>query len=270
MICPPDLQSLGAAERAAHVAECEACRLELDLATAPPDAPCDDARVARLVDGALSDFMRAPVRRSRPTRLNKWALLAAAVLLVGAAAAANLLRTPRQSVVDQAPVAPKASATTVAQTAAPETVAPSIVSVEDLPSAQPPPPPTPIDDVTTSASLFASANAARRHGAHAVAISQYRLLERRFPASEEAATAHVSLALLLLDQAGDAQGALAEVDRYLADQPHGSLREESLTTRARALGKLGRRDEEKQAWSNLLREYPDSLYRDTARSRMGD
>jgi TolA-binding protein len=100
------------------------------------------------------------------------------------------------------------------------------------------------------------------------AASQYRLLEQQFPDSEEAATAHVSLGLVLLDQLGDPSRALEAFDRYLADRNRTALREQSLVGRARALGKLGNHEEEKRAWATLLREYPTSLSAEAARSAL--
>jgi hypothetical protein len=280
MTCPPDLCSLPEARRAEHVAECAVCRLEMELGAAP-DEPCDPARVNGLVVRALTDFARESKRRRMVTTMRlRWTLLAAAVLLLGAAAAASALRarrhgsSPPADVVAHAPSAALAIATTT--TAASADTSSPVVAVDALPRAAAassvaanPPPSAPSDDWTSS-SLFAAANASRRQGDSAVAASQYRLLEQRFPASEEAATAHLSLALLLLDALADANGALVEVDRYLAERPQGSLREECLATRARALAKLGRREEEKRAWAELLREYPNTLYSDQARARIAE
>jgi TolA-binding protein len=125
-------------------------------------------------------------------------------------------------------------------------------------------------EAETAAALFARANRARQSGDARGAIDLYRQLTRRFPQSEEAGVAHVSLGRLLLDRQGDASGALVELDRYLADPRHVALRESCLIGRARALGMLGQRDDERRAWEALLAEYPDSLHVGRARARLGE
>jgi TolA-binding protein len=116
--------------------------------------------------------------------------------------------------------------------------------------------------------LFARANDARQQGDTRLALTLYRQLARKFPKSEEAAVAHVSAGRLLLDVEGDAAAALTELDAYLADPHRTAIRESSLIGRARALGMLGRSDDERRAWEALLAEYPDSLSAGRARARL--
>jgi TolA-binding protein len=119
---------------------------------------------------------------------------------------------------------------------------------------------------STAAKLFGDANQARRAGDLGRASGLYHLLQEQFPGSPEADLSRVTLALLLLDS-GDAQGALRGFERYLAGSSHG-LEAEALVGRARALGRLGRRDEEASAWREVQRKYPRSIYGRQASERL--
>jgi TolA-binding protein len=119
---------------------------------------------------------------------------------------------------------------------------------------------------TTSAKLFGEANQARRSGDVGRASGLYHLLQEQFPGSAEAELSRVTLSLLLLDS-GDAQGALAGFERYLAGSSRG-LEAEALVGRARALGRLGRRDLEASAWREVQRKYPRSIYGRQAGERL--
>jgi hypothetical protein len=94
----------------------------------------------------------------------------------------------------------------------------------------------------------------------------YHLLQDQFPGSPEAELSRVTLALLLLDN-GDAQAALSGFERYLAGSSRG-LEAEALVGRARALGRLGRRDLEVSAWREVQRKYPRSIYGRQATERL--
>src|SRR6185295_9306386 len=98
----------------------------------------------------------------------------------------------------------------------------------------------PTKEPTSAAKLFGDANQARRSGDIGRASGLYHLLQDQFPGSAEADLSRVTLALLLLDN-GDAQGALSGFERYLAGSSRG-LEAEALVGRARALGRLGRRE----------------------------
>jgi TolA-binding protein len=118
------------------------------------------------------------------------------------------------------------------------------------------------------AELFSQGNAARRRGDMAEAVIAYEQLQARYPRSAEAALSHVVLARRYLGQ--DPAGALKHFDAYLRSEPHGALAQESLHGRARALGMLGRGADERRAWQELLRRYPESVYADRARERLGE
>jgi anti-sigma factor RsiW len=119
---------------------------------------------------------------------------------------------------------------------------------------------------SSAAKLFGEANQARRAGDIARASGLYHVLQEQFPGSAEADLSRVTLALLLLD-GGDAQGALSGFERYLAGSSRG-LEAEALVGRARALGRLGRRDLEASAWQEVRRKYPRSIYGRQATDRL--
>ena len=118
----------------------------------------------------------------------------------------------------------------------------------------------------TAASLFDRASAARRKGS-SEAGALYRELVTRFPKSAEARLSLAVVARMQLD-GGDAAGALAGFDAYLATGD-ASLREEAMAGRAVCLQRLGRGEEERRAWSDLLRSYPRSGYAAMAHKRLG-
>jgi TolA-binding protein len=122
------------------------------------------------------------------------------------------------------------------------------------------------NEPSSSAKLFAEANQARRSGDVGRASGLYHLLQEQFPGSAEAELSRVTLSLLLLDS-GDARGALSGFERYLAGSSRG-LEAEALVGRARALGRLGRRDLEASAWQEVQRKYPRSIYGRQATERL--
>lgn len=113
--------------------------------------------------------------------------------------------------------------------------------------------------------LFREANAARRAGETSVARALYLRLEHDFPASEEAALAHVSLGNLLL-----VMGRAAEAEQQFAAYAGGSsgLAQEALVGRAQSLAALGKTAQERGVWEWLLRDYPTSVYAARARQRL--
>ena len=155
------------------------------------------------------------------------------------------------------------------------------VSVDDLPSAKPlaavtsdtvsfSPPPPPADSPVTAAELFRDANAERRAGNIGKSIDLYRSLQKRYPDAPETQASRVSLGRLLLDRRSDASGALAQFDAYLKGSPAdgGTLAEEARVGRALAFEKLGRLDDERRAWEELLSRHPQSLHSGRARERL--
>jgi TolA-binding protein len=139
-------------------------------------------------------------------------------------------------------------------------------SSADVPSAKDAAPEPATKEPATASKLFGEANQARRSGDVGRASGLYHLLQDQFPGSPEAELSRVTLALLLLDN-GDAQGALSGFERYLAGASRG-LEAEALVGRARALGRLGRRDLEASAWREVQRKYPQSIYGRQAGERL--
>jgi TolA-binding protein len=117
--------------------------------------------------------------------------------------------------------------------------------------------------------MFAQANAVRRSGDLRRAIGLYQALRRDFPESSESRLATVSEGDLLLGL-GDAAGAIVAYDMYLRNARGGSLMEEALFGRARCLAGLRRATEERQAWEELMRRFPQSAYQTAAAKRLAE
>ncbi len=132
---------------------------------------------------------------------------------------------------------------------------PSEAAHRDTPSAE------------AAASLFKDANGARKAGNSDRALTLYQNLQRRFPSSPEAQVSLVLSGRLLL-ASGQTRRALTLFDQYLKSGAPGGLAEEALSGKAQALAKLGRTDEERQAWRTLLRQFPNSVYVRKARERL--
>jgi len=287
--------TLGAAatdDLRAHLARCVACRLSLTLAddlhaeasAKAADEAGDDALLARMVRGALVDEPRVAygARPHRRAGAGHHVAVAIALLLVGGSGGAavwsmggvgfvrrlvpEIFQLPRPEAVS----APRASA---------PVVAPAPVVVPAPPAEAPPVAPTPPARVVrarveappalTADALFADANRARRAGDYPRALGRYAELRRAYPGSRQEMTARVVVGDLQLEE-GPARAALASFDSYLAANPQGTLAEEARVGRAVSLMRLGRSDEEREAWSQLLREHPNSVQRERARRRLAE
>jgi|GEM_PF-1815020 len=247
---------------------------------------------SRIVASKVSSASSEPTRvtsLSRPrSRFTRVALPLAAAF-AASIAMASVYVTSHSVGPDPAPPieAPEPSALTeeptqITQNLPVEAPAEPSFSVHDLPSAQPlaavtsdtvsfSPPPPPADSPVTAAELFRDANAERRAGDIGKSIDLYRSLQKRYPDAPEAQAARVSLGRLLLDRQGDASGALAQFDAYLKSSPAdgGTLAEEARVGRALAFEKLGRKDEERRAWEELVSRHPQSLHLARAHERLG-
>ncbi len=118
----------------------------------------------------------------------------------------------------------------------------------------------------SASTLFDRANGARRRGETQAASVLYTELQSHFPESAEARLSVAILARLALDR-GNPGGALAGFDAYLRGG-NPSLREEAMEGRALALERLGRVEEERRAWRDLLNAFPRSAYADHAEKRL--
>jgi TolA-binding protein len=117
-----------------------------------------------------------------------------------------------------------------------------------------------------AAALFADANRARRDGNADRAVSLYRSLQSRYPASSESGLSRALVAQLLLDR-GNPEAALAGFDRYLADGAP-ALGAEALVGRARALEQLKRTTQAAAAWRDVQSRFPGSIHARLAASRL--
>lgn len=124
---------------------------------------------------------------------------------------------------------------------------------------EPGPSKAPAPETLDAAGLYARANRARRAGDDATAIADYRTLQTQFPDSRQATTSRVTLGRMLLKR-GDAAAALPLFQAYLRAAPRGTMAEEARVGRADALGKLGRKAEQRAAWEELLRLHPGSVH----------
>jgi hypothetical protein len=115
--------------------------------------------------------------------------------------------------------------------------------------------------------LLAQARERRAARDWAGAAAAYRRLVNDHGGSAEAQSARVALGNLLLDQLGDAAGALQVLDDCLARQRGGVLAEEASLGRIRALRKLGRTAVEASAIRDHLQRFPRSLEAATLRQR---
>jgi outer membrane protein assembly factor BamD (BamD/ComL family) len=129
--------------------------------------------------------------------------------------------------------------------------------------------PAAVAPAETAASLFAAANGARRDGELRRAVTLYEGLRLRFPDSDQARLASISLGDLLV-RLDEPARALRAFDAYLAEVRSGPLREEALYARARCLRKLGDARAEEETWVGLLRDFPASAYAPVARQRLDE
>lgn len=249
----------------------------------------DEALVARAADAALARVRASGltpesnaevVRRPSvaPRRRRRVAVLAAAALLGATGVAAGMWAegVPQRWFSRKADATPPQSTTLAgARVTAPKppAAAPAPVDVP-MPAVEPDtlpaPPPRehaatrPVD--VTAAALFKNANGARRDGDFASAERLYSELIAKYPSSDEAGLARVSLGKLLLEH-GDPSKAEREFGRYL-EGGHGQLAEEALVSRAESLQKMGRADAERATWQRLLADYPHSVYAAEAKARL--
>ena len=301
--CPEELlerarrQFLSPAERArleAHLSHCEACSLELQWGAVFDrtlgERAGDDIMASRVANRVLRRWQPRRRRSTRSARRIAWMASAAAIMALATMATAALWHK-RASIVPRpsaslAPIAPQRVARVqhdaiVPVAIAPPPLAPPAAPVEpvtnrSLGRASPTPlhrdsHPVSAADAPTPSQLFARANDARHRGELQPAVGLYRTLERQYPNAAESAPTHVVLGrLLLTDGVNDPSGALAQFDSYLAASPHGTLVEEALRGRARALDRLGRSRDALEAWRTVLERFPNSIYSAHARQRLGD
>jgi len=296
MLSPSERQRLDA-----HVARCEACRLErmlrddfademaadptpserLLLAGAQPRSAGPSAPPPGVPLAPPAEYRAGAVRArggKRRAAVMAWLLVAAAVLGVSAAGATSagqrawsrLVGPPSAAPVEAAP--PPAIVKHGPPHAPPLASAPLVAALPtaDVLAAAPAAPARPAARSARAAegasALFDAANDARRRGDYGRALQLQRELQARFPATREAHVARATTGRLLLDR-GDPAGALADFDAYLA-RGSGELGEEAMVGRATALERLGRSAEASRAWQALLAAYPETPYGAHAKARL--
>lgn len=255
------------AERArldAHLERCEVCSFERDARADFADEL--DPPSKKPISVPVPVPIPVPAARKR----RHWLLVPAAatfVLIGGIATAHQADLTTRlvEMWTAPAPVQPTATlavpspprTSTIVSAAAPLPTPTPIVSV-----VAPAPAPTP---EPTAANLLDLASESGRNGDYTKAISLHRRLQTTYPRSREAHASQAALGRLLLDR-HDPQGALEAFDSYQRRGP-GPLDESVLVGRATALERLGRVDEARATWAELVTSFPQSPYADHARRR---
>lgn len=279
------------AERAmldAHLAHCAVCRFEQQVAADFAAMPMPALNVDQLVTNALT--AKASASMTPPPRMSRRVgyLLAAAISMFAFGSFAAVaqwtgllpkviaaLSEPKDEAPPPPPPAAPVSKRHAVEPPAPAAEPPPDVVPEPEPvvvspaptprvvrQPAPPPPPPP-----TAAELFAQGNRARLDGERALAIATYQQLLTTFPDSVESTQTRATLGRLLLDQ-GNPSAAIEQLDAYLAG-PDGTLKEDVMSARAQAFMRLGREQDEADAWQALLSQYPDSIHAPRARARLG-
>ncbi len=271
------LDAAGRVRLQAHQRSCSICQLESCIRQGGEREPGDEARLAVIFESLdLSSVDIATPARTGETRTRSRLLgmrLAVAAVLVAVTSVTAfasvqwvIARVARESptIIHEPPDVLRK------RTQKPQRDRPTPTLVAPLPDRAPPTVTRPARHhaVFDGAETFKKANQARRNGHHAEAVRLYRRLLRKEGGSSRAQIARMSLGDLLLTKFGDSRGALRQFDAYLKRQPRGSLAEEAVVGRARALSRLGRQKEERAAWRLLLRRYPDSLHAARAIQRL--
>jgi hypothetical protein len=119
--------------------------------------------------------------------------------------------------------------------------------------------------------ILTAANEARRHGDSVQAAKAYRqLMQPPYAGTRESSLARFNLAKMLQERGEDPGQTLALFTSFLAESPNGTLAEEARLGRAVALQRLGRPQEERQAWQDLLSSHPQSIHAERARKRLDE
>jgi tetratricopeptide (TPR) repeat protein len=267
----------------AHLERCAACRLSLalgdDLRLEAAVTSADNAMLAQMVGGALADEpgVAVPSRASGVGRFARRAAIALALLFVGGSAGAAIWSAGGTRLIGRfwPDIVPLPRPTPSAPRPTPVRAATLVVEAPPEAPVVPALPARAHSRLETRAAtetaddVFADANRARRAGDYAFALRRYAQLHRQFPGTRQEMTARVIVGDLSL-AGGATRDALASFDSYLAASPDGTLAEEARVGRSLALQTLGRRDEEREAWKQLLRRHPDSVQVARARDRLNE
>lgn len=294
---------LGADDEAklrAHADTCVACRLELGV-EAGLDAQTrldreDETKMAAMIGAALVELVELPELPEAPTAGSPAPAKAGAskLLIAGAGLAGGIVVAlvlggrGDPPTADAASPAPELTAPPVVEApedgprppheaapTSPRDDAPALDETETEPKTEPEseaetgPDNGSASSVPDAASLLREANAQRRAHRYPQAARIYERLAKHHRGTDEEILARVTYAKMLTDHLDRPADALRRFDAYLAARPRGTLAEEALAGRAKALGRLGRSAEERAAWRTLLARFPDSVYADLARRHGG-
>lgn len=254
-------------------------RLHRDLVVDTAAQAGDDERLQRIVTGAVAGgvglgALWLALRSSAGLKLGTVVVATATATASAATWLATRPAEPRASVVSaSAPVGER-----VPPPSAPD--AAPVPATLPLPSPVPAAVPSPASaavatpsratvrtESSSPAAVLEAANGARADRDFARATALYRTLQQRWPESRESAVGCVALGRLLLDR-DDADAAADTFARCVAQHPRGPVVEQAWVGRAEALEALGRDASARQAWSELLRRFPDSLYAGKARRKL--
>lgn len=234
----------------------------------------DDALVARLVAGAANPVALTP---ARPRWLSFGRVLV--LVSVGSGVAALALRDDGETAPREVSTAPAKIQADVVEPVDPPTATTEVEPLAPAPAPVPtvaPPLATaaPTDHASAKKSgpsareLLAAANKARTAGEVARAIGYYQRLRRDHRGSPEELTSRVAWGRLELDRRNAPAAALKLFDSYLRSRPKGSLVEEALVGKAKALAALGRARHEATAWRTLVERFPNSMSVHRAKRRL--
>jgi hypothetical protein len=282
-----------------HTLKCAPCALirsvARDFESERKSVPGDAALINRISGVALeaaatlggpTSGHRSAFVRSRPRRARRaWAI--AGVLMFAATGATASFWSVRHVIVSrllvktpsQAPVpAPEPKETATPKVAGPPRV--EFAPLEVMPPApQPARAPVPrvsaapkVEEAALSPEqMLTAANEARRRGDTVLAAKSYRqLMQPPYAGTREASLARFDLAKMLQERGEDPAQSLALFTSFLAESPNGTLAEEARLGRAVALSRLGRPQEERQAWQDLLSSHPKSIHAERARKRLDE
>ncbi len=118
--------------------------------------------------------------------------------------------------------------------------------------------------------LLAQAQSFRQTRNWEQAIATYRELIRLHPGSRQARAAWVSMGNIQLDYLHQPSAALRSFERYLKNaKPRGVLVQEASFGRVLCLRALGRRELERRALIDFIRDFPNGIQTPRARERLG-
>ncbi|MFO0631838.1 MAG: tetratricopeptide repeat protein [Nannocystaceae bacterium] len=254
-------------------------RLHRDLRVDAASQPGDDARLQRMVTGAVAGTvgLGALWLALRSSAGLKLGAVVVATATATASAATWLATRPTAEHAQVVTRADEPAAAGPAGTAADVAIATPPATLPPVVAPAPAPAPTTTAAVApraatraepSSAELLTAANAARADRELERAASLYRALQQRWPDSREAAVGCVALGRLQLDR-DDAAAAAETFARCVTQHPRGAVVEQAWVGRAEALDALGHDASAREAWSELLRRFPDSLFAARARKRLG-